>query len=130
MKRFERPRAKATDILSALMLVVAALLAGGYGLLTAQNQPVPSIQQSSLGDAGTGGHRSAPAVLKQHLVTVEARDAKMASWDDGKPKAFLASTNADLSAIAFGESRSPHGESALVGPSAAFFDARAPPAKT
>lgn len=127
MTRLNAYKGKATDMLSAFLLLLAVLLAGGTGPLQAPVGPAPP--QSSA-DAGTGSHRSAPVVSKQQLLASEARDLKAAPWDDGKPKAFLRARGLDLAAPLAGPGAAPQDGSLLASASASGFDARAPPAKS
>ena len=129
MTRLNAYWGRTTDLLSAFFLLLALLLAGGYGPLTAQVTAVPPASQSPT-DAGTGGHRSAPAITKQQLLAGETRDIKTAPWDDGKPKAFLPSGGLELQAPAAGANQAPMA-AAFVAPTAGSpYDARAPPAKS
>lgn len=128
MRRLTTYREKATDALSALMLFLAVVLAGGYGPLVAQAPAVAVPTQASPADAGTGSHRSSPAIAKQQLVVTEARDSGVAGMDDGKPKPFLAASGIDLSPRFVRATGTTSVAAALAGPAAKPFDARGPPA--
>lgn len=118
---------KAADMLSALFLLLALLLAGGYGPLTAQMPSIPLAGTTSSTDSGTGGHRSAPAISKQQLLVVEARDSKAAPWDDGRPKHSLVAKGIELPLAADGVSHAQQLAHFIVVHAASPFDARAPP---
>jgi hypothetical protein len=116
-------------MLSALFLLLAVMLAGGYGPLTAQATPVPAASQSPT-DAGNGGHRSAPVITKQQLLAGETRDAKAAPWDDGKPKALLLSGGLELPAPTAAARQAAQAFAFAASIAASNFDARGPPAKS
>ncbi|MEP9388223.1 hypothetical protein [Mesorhizobium sp. KR9-304] len=118
---------RTTDTLSALLLLLAVILAGGYGPLTAQATAVPVASQSPT-DAGTGGHRSTPVIAKQQLLASEIRDKKAAPWDDGKPKAFLPSGVLELPAPTKAAGSAAQAFASAPSTAASDFDARAPPA--
>lgn len=115
------------DALSALFLLLAILLAGGYGPQTVQAASAP-LQSPT--DLGTGGHRSAPFISKQQLLASETRDTKVAPWDDGKPKTFLASARFELPAPLAGTGHAPQVAATSASPPASPFDARAPPVQS
>ena len=127
MTRLDTYWGRTTDLLSAFFLLLALLLAGGYGPLTAQVTAVPPASQSPT-DAGTGGHRSAPVITKQQLLAGETRDIKTAPWDDGKPKAFLPSGDPELQAPAAGANHAPLAAAFVASTAAPPYEARAPPA--
>ena len=129
MTRLNAYLRRTTDTLSAFFLLLAVMLAGGYGPLTAQGTPVPAASQSPT-DAGTGGHRSAPVTAKQQLLAVEARDAKATPRDDSKPKAFLPSNGFDPAAPNAGVGYAVQIVAFAPPIVASGFDARAPPAKS
>lgn len=129
MKRLNAHSGKTTDILSALFLLFALLLAGGQAPLTAKAGGVPATSPSPT-DFGAGGHRSAPFISKQQFYAAEARDTKAAPWDDGKSKAFLPSKSLELATVSAGQ---PDGTRPVaifprIAPSG--FDARAPPVRS
>jgi len=120
---------KTTDTVSAFFLLLAVMLAGGYGPLAAQ--PVPAqASQSSPTDLGAGGHRSLPFVSKQQLLASEAEDEKATSWGDGKPKVFLPSQGAGLAPFAVAIDDEPQEALRLSSVAASPYEARAPPAKS
>ncbi len=112
---------------SALFLLLAVLLAGGFGPLTAQVQTAPLGGTASSTDSGTGGHRSAPTISKQQLLVVEARDSKSAPWDDGRPKHSLVAKGLELPLPAHGVSHVQQSGQLTNVNAASPFDARAPP---
>ena len=118
---------KMIDMLSALFLSLAVLLAGGYGPLTAQTAPVTS---ESVADLGTGGHRSAPVIAKQQFVVAETRDATLAPWDDGKPKVFLSPKGFDFAVPAASFIQPAQTFAFLPSFAGSGFNARAPPARS
>jgi hypothetical protein len=121
-------RKKTSDIFSALLVLFAMLLAGGQGPLAGQ-APVLSIgAQSTPVDAGTGGHRSAPAIAKQQIFVSESRDIAASGWDDGHPKTFLAALGFDLAPHVSGATATLPGAAVTLLAAASPFDARAPPA--
>lgn len=128
MKRLTAYRERAADTLSALMLFLAVVLAGGYGPLVAQ-APVVATQAAPV-DAGTGNHRSSPVLAKQQLVVTESRDSAAAGIDDGKPKPFLAARGIDLSPHFVRATGTISVAAAIIGQAASHFDARAPPANS
>lgn len=130
MRRLTTYREKAADTLSALMLFLAVVLAGGYGPLVAQAPSVAVPAQASPADAGTGSHRSSPVIAKQQLVVTEARDSGVAGMDDGKPKPFLASQSLDLSPRFIRATGTIFAAAAIDGPAERSFDARGPPAQS
>ena len=84
-------------MLSALFLLLAITL-GGQGPLSAQ---ADAASQSST-DLGNRGHRSTLFIIKQQFLVAETRDAKATPWDDGKPKAFLQSTDLEPATVSSG----------------------------
>ena len=110
-------------MLSALFLLLAIML-GGQGPLAVSQADAAS--QSST-DLGNRGHRSTPFITKQQFLVAETRDAKATPWDDGKPKAFLQSTDLEtaiVSACLLGDTQLV----AFIPRAASFgFQARAPP---
>lgn len=125
MTRLDAYRGRVADTLSALFLLLAVLLAGGYGPQAVQAAPAQSPT-----DLGTGGHRSAPFISKQQLLVSETRDTKVAPWDDGKPKTFLASALFELPAPSARGSHAPRIAATFASPPASPFDARAPPVRS
>ena len=122
-------RERATDLLSALFLLLAMALTGGSGPLAAQTAPVSPLQSSST-DAGTGGHRSAPVIAKQQLLVSETRDAKAPQWGDGKPEPLLASEGTELPPPSGSMPVVSRSVAAVTTVAASPFDARAPPAQS
>lgn len=114
-------------MLSALFLLLAVLLAGGYGPQTVQAGSAPATSQSPT-DLGAGGHRSVPFISKQQLLASETRDSKAAPWDDGKPKAFLVVKGLELATPSAGIDLAHQPAIFVAVVSASPFDARAPPA--
>lgn len=128
MTRLNSYLGKTTDMLSAFFLLVAVMLAGGYAP-TAQVAS-PASSQSSPTDAGSGSHRPVPFISKQQLLAGEARDLKAASWDDGKPKAFLPAQGFDFANIAAGADQARPAAVFVAATDASPFDARGPPARS
>jgi hypothetical protein len=129
MTRLNAHIGKTTDMLSAFFLLLAVILAGSYGPLTAQPAPAQT-SQSSPTDLGAGGHRSVPFVSKQQMLAGEARDLKAAPLDDGKPKAFLAAKGLEFAAVAAGAVQAPQAPTFVASIAASPYEARAPPAKS
>lgn len=121
-------KGRAVDTLSALFLLLAVLLAGGYGPQTVQASAPATSQSPS--DLGTGGHRSVPFISKQQLLASETRDAKVAPWDDGKPKTFLATKGLDLAAPFNGVGNTPQPAAFFASIAASPYEARAPPVRS
>jgi hypothetical protein len=130
MKRLNAHLGRTTDMLSAFFVLLAVMLAGGYGPATAQVGPAPATSQSSPTDLGSGSHRPVPFVSKQQLLAGEARDLKATSWDDGKPKAFLTAQGLDLANIATGTDYARPTAASVASIAAAPYEARAPPARS
>lgn len=120
-------REKATDMLSALFLLLAVLLAGGYGPLTAQVPLVADSSKPSPTRLGTGNHRSAPGISKQQHLLSEVKDAKTSIWDDGKPKHYLAAQGLELPQLSGGDEHAHKATLPNVVVSASPYSARAPP---
>lgn len=129
MTRLNAHIGKTTDMLSAFLLLLAVMLAGGYGPLAAQPAPALSLQSSPT-DLGAGGHRSVPFVSKQQMLAGEARDLKAAPLDDGRPKAFLAAKGPEFAAVAAGAVQAPQGPIYVASVAASPYQARAPPAQS
>ena len=129
MSRLNAYLGKTTDALSAFLLLLAVMLAGGYAPSAAQGTAVPATSEAPT-DAGTGGQRSTPFISKQHQLASEARDDNASSGEDGKAKVFLPSKGFDLGASTTGLGPAP--EALAVAPSIAAspFDARGPPARS
>lgn len=125
MTRLDAYKGRAADMLSALFLLFAVLLAGGYGPQTVQAAN-PAISQSPT-DIGAGGHRSVPFISKQQLLASETRDAEAAPWDDGKPKAFLPAEAFELAASFAHAGRGQQATAFFAAIAAAPYEARAPP---
>lgn len=130
MTRLNAYLGRTTDVLSAFFLLLAVMLAGGYGPLTAQVAPSPAASQSSPADLGAGGHRSVPFVSKQQMLAGEARDLKAAPLDDGKPKAFLIAKSLELISVAAGVAQAPLAAASGTSVAASPYEARAPPARS
>ena len=128
MTRLNAYLGRTTDTLSAFFLLFAVMLAGGYGPLTAEVASAPAASQSSPTDLGAGGHRPVPFVSKQQMLAGEARDLKATSWDDGKPKAFLAAKAFELTAVPAGTNHAPQATAFFAAIAASPYEARAPPA--
>jgi len=128
MTRLNAYPGRTADTLSALFLLLAVMLAGGYGPLTAQVASAPAALPSSPIDIGAGGHRSVPFLAKQQMLAGEARDLKAAPLDDGKPKAFLLAKCLELTAVAGAAGRAPQAAAFVVAIAASPYEARAPPA--
>lgn len=124
MTRLNAYRARATDILSALLLLLAVMLAGGHGPLTVQAAAVASAQSAT--DAGR--HRSAPAVTEQQLLASEAEGDEAATWGDGNPKVFPPSGGLDLPVPTADADHTAQTFVPVSSVTASPFDARAPPA--
>jgi hypothetical protein len=127
-----RPNAylgRTADTLSALFLLLAVMLAGGYGPLTAQVAPAPA-SLSLPTDIGAGGHRSVPFISKQQLLASEAEDDKASPHGDGKPKAFLPSQGLELGAFPVTAHHASQAFSCVAAIAASPYEARAPPAKS
>ncbi len=120
-------RQKATDMLSAFFLLLAVLLAGGYGPLTAQAPLVADASKPSPTRLGTGSHRSAPGISKQQHLLSEVKDAKASAWDDGKPKHYLAAQGVEVPQPSGGDEHAHKATFSKVAVSASPYDARAPP---
>jgi len=123
MTRLNAYLGRTADALSAFVLLLAVMLAGGSGPLTAPAVPATSQPQS---DTGIGGGRSVPIVSKQQLLVSEARDEATPSGDD--VKAFLPPNALALAAPVAGPDPAPRLLAALPAIAASDFDARAPPA--
>lgn len=130
MTRLGTYRTKASDAFSALLVLFAVLLAGGYAPLAAQAPLLSTGTPAAPADAGTGSHRSAPAIAKQQIFVSETRDIASAGWDDGHPKTFLASHGFDLAPHASGVTATRPGAAITLVAAASSFDARAPPASS
>ena len=128
MTRLNAYLGRTADTLTALFLLLAVMLAGGYGPLTAQVASAPAASPSSPTDIGAGGHRPVPFLAKQQMLAGEARDLKAAPWDDGKPKAFLPSGDPELQAPAAGANHAPLAAAFVASTAAPPYEARAPPA--
>lgn len=117
-------------MLSALFLLLAVLLAGSYGPLTAQTTVTSAASSKSSTDAGAAGQRTVPVVPKLQFLAADARIVKATFWDDGKSKAALAPKGFEFSAPMSGLSSNSQ-IVALVPPvGASGFDARAPPVRS
>lgn len=127
MTRLNAYLGRSTDALSAFLLLLAVMLAGGYAPSAAQGTGVPPPSPT---DAGTGSHRSAPFISKQQQLASEARDDTASSGQDGKSKAFLPPKGFDFAALT--ADLGPALQILAVAPAIAAspFDARAPPAKS
>jgi hypothetical protein len=130
MTRLNTYLGRTTDMLSAFFLLLAVMLAGGYGPLTAQVAPAETGSQSSPTDLGAGGHRSVPFVSKQQMLAGEARDLKAATLDDGKPKAFVTAKSLELISVAAGAAQAPQTTDSGASVAASPYEARAPPARS
>lgn len=126
MKRLGIYGTRASDALSALLVLFAVMLAGGYGPLAGQVSALPSAESGTSG-AGTGSQRSAPAITKQQIFVSETRDVSSAGWDDGHPKTFVASRSFDLEQNTAGVTVSFPGAVVTLAFAASPFDARGPP---
>ncbi len=128
MTRLNAYLGRTADTLSALFLLLAVMLAGGSGPLTAQVASAQAASPSSPTDIGAGRHRSVPFLAKQQMLAGEARDLKAAPLDDGKPKASLLAKCLELTAVAGGASHAPQAAALVVAIAASPYEARAPPA--
>ena len=115
-------------MLSAFFLLLAVMLAGGYGPAAQQVGSAPATSQSAPTDLGAGGHRRVPFASKQQMLAGEARDLKAASWDGGKSKAFVPAKGFELADVAAGADQALPVAVSVVSIAASPFDARAPPA--
>lgn len=126
MTRLGTYRNRVSDALSALLVLFAVLLAGGQAPLSGQASALSTAQSGGVA-TGAGSHRSVPAVTKQQVFVSEARDVASAAFDDGHPKALLASRVPDLAPRAL-EARGAHAGKAVTRVAAAApFDATGPP---
>lgn len=130
MTRLNAHIGKTTDMLSAFFLLLAVMLAGGYGPSPASVGPAPATSQSSPTDAGAGGHRSVPFISKQQLLASEAEDDKATSWGDGKAKVFLPSRGFELVVRLVVTDHAPQTAMPVVAIAASPYQARAPPAQS
>ena len=128
MTRLNAYIGRTADTLSALFLLLAVMLAGGYGPLTAQVASAQAASPSSPTDIGAGGHRSVPFISKQQLLASEVEDDKAAPHGDGKPKAFLPSQDLELGAFPVTSRRASQAFSSVAAIAASPYEARAPPA--
>lgn len=130
MTRLNAHIGKTTDMLSAFFVLLAVMLAGGYGPSAAQPVPAAQTSQSSPTDAGAGGHRSVPFVSKQQILASEAEDDKATSWGDGKAKAFLPVQDFELAAFPSGADNEPQAAVRLASAATSSYEARAPPVQS
>jgi len=127
MTRLNAIMGKTTDMLSAAFLLLALIVAGGYG----QPPALAGTQgeaQSALPAANTGGHRSAPVISDPQLFVSEAKDAPSATWDDGKAKSFLAPHAIAFAPFVAARGLAARSAAQVAAIAASDFDARAPPA--
>jgi hypothetical protein len=122
-------KGRVADILSALFLLFAILLTGGYAPQTVQSASVPATSQSPA-DLGAGSHRSVPIISKQQFFASETRDAKAAPWDDGKPKTFLPAKAFELADLSAGIDHATRSVAIVASIAASPYDARAPPVRS
>jgi len=130
MTRLNAHLGRTTDMLSAFFLLLAVMLAGGYGPPAQQITSAPATSQSAPTDLGAGGRRHIPFVSKQQMLAGEARDLKAASWDGGKPKAFVPAKGFELADIAAGADQARPAAVSTASIAASPFDARAPPVQS
>ena len=129
MTRLNAHIGRTTDLLSAFFVLLAVMLAGGYGPSTALSGSAPATSQSSPTDAGAGGHRSVPFISKQQLLASEAEDDKGTSWGDS-PKALAPAQGLELAAFSAGDHYAPQATVRFASLAASPYQARAPPAKS
>ena len=129
MTRLNAHIGKTTDMLSAFFVLLAVMLAGGYGPSTAPAGPTPATSQSSPADAGTGGHRSVPFISKQQLLASEAEEDKTTAWGDS-PKALLPAQGFELANFPAGDDYAPQATVRFASLAASPYQARAPPAQS
>jgi len=127
MTRLNAFMGRTTDMLSAAFLLLALVVAGGYGQPAAQAD-ARAAAQSAAPVANTGGHRSVPVISDPQLFASEAKDAPSASWDDGKAKSFLAPHAIAFAPFVAARGLTPRSAAQVVAIAASDFDARAPPA--
>lgn len=116
-------------MLSAFFLLLAVMLAGGYAPPTAQAASL-ALPHSAPTDVGSRNHRPVPFLSKQQMLAGEARDLKAASWDDGKPKAFMPVQGFDFADIAAAADQAPPVAAPAASIAASPYEARAPPARS
>lgn len=116
-------------MLSAFLLLLAVVFAGGYGPSTPQSASTgPS--QSSRTDLGAGGHRSVPVVSTQQLLAAEAEDDEASPPHGGKSKAFLPAEEFERARFSFAADDAPEAIERLPSIAVSPYEARAPPARS
>ncbi len=128
MTRFSTYRAKAADMLSTLLLLLAVLLAGGAGAAGYQGAAGSAAPLTTADGLGKAGNRSTPVLAKQRLLVSEAKDDTSGSSDDGKSKKFLASGPFFIAAPSSGAASDAPLPASQPANAASPFDARGPPA--
>lgn len=128
MQKARTYKTRATDFLSALLLCLAAMLAGGYGAFSDDIRPTASTSAPGSRGADSADPQSSPTTPRRPFIAAEWRITKAAlAQGDGKPKAALAPAVPSLPDLGPG----PTHEALARRPTlaAAFHDygARAPP---
>jgi hypothetical protein len=131
MQRARTYRTRATDLLSAFLLCLAAILAGTYTPLSTAAPSLASSPAPATGGIDARDQRSSPTTPERPFVAGEWRIAKAAlTQGEGKSKAALPPASASLPVPASGPEHETSPRRAQLSPRFHGYGARAPPASS